>query len=34
MEPQPYALAMQNQLMREVETSQPDYVVFVRCLDS
>ena len=29
MEPQPYALTMQKELIRDVETAQPDYVVFV-----
>jgi hypothetical protein len=29
MESQPYALTMQNELIRDLETSRPDYVVFV-----
>jgi Flp pilus assembly protein TadD len=29
MEPQPYAATMQNELISDVETSQPDYIVFV-----
>ena len=30
MEAQPYALTMQNEFIRDVEMSQPDYVVFVK----
>ena len=29
MEPQPFALAMQDQMIRETEDSRPEYVVFV-----
>jgi hypothetical protein len=29
MEPQPYALTMQDEVIRDLETSHPDYVVFV-----
>jgi len=29
MEPEPYALTMQNEFIREVEKSQPEYVVYV-----
>lgn len=29
MEPQPYALTMQKQMIREIETANPNYVVFV-----
>ena len=29
MEPQPYALTMQDEFIRDIEYSQPDYVVFV-----
>ncbi|MGA3263821.1 MAG: glycosyltransferase family 39 protein [Terracidiphilus sp.] len=31
MEDQPYALTMQKELIRDVEASQPDYVVFAAC---
>ncbi len=31
MEPQPYALTMQNELISDIENSQPDYVVMVMC---
>ena len=34
MERQPYATMMQQQLIREIEASSPDYVVFVHCADS
>lgn len=34
MEPQPYALGMQNELIRDVETSRPEYVVWLNIATS
>ena len=34
MEPQPYALSMQRQMIHEIEASHPEYVVFVHVPDS
>ena len=34
MEPQPYALDMQRQMISQIETSKPRFVVIVNCIDS
>jgi len=34
MEPQPFALTMQNDMIRELETNRPEYIVFVNMASS
>jgi hypothetical protein len=34
MEPQPYAVSMQREMIREIEAVEPRFVVFVRVLSS